>query len=164
MSSTQTPDEGGETAAPGALRRLGEWCARHFVIVIVAWLVAVVALQALNRSHGGTYSDDFSLPGVQSQQGLDVLQQHDPAAGGYSSQIVLHDKDKALTSLSSQMSTTVADLQKLPHVLAVQNPLSQSASKIGPLSTDGDTGYITIRFDVQPSTLGDDYLHLSLAN
>ncbi|KOG42559.1 MMPL family transporter [Streptomyces resistomycificus] len=159
MSSTQTPDEGGETAAPGALRRLGEWCARHFVIVIVAWLVAVVALQALNRSHGGTYSDDFSLPGVQSQQGLDVLQQHDPAAGGYSSQIVLHDKDKALTSLSSQMSTTVADLQKLPHVLAVQNPLSQSASKIGPLSTDGDTGYITIRFDVQPSTLGDDYLH-----
>ncbi len=157
-TAARTGDEGGETAAPGALRRLGEWCARHFVIVIVAWLVALAALQVLNRSHGGTYSDDFSLPGVQSQQGLDVLKQHDPAAGGYSSQIVLHDGQKALTSLSSQMSTTVGDLQKLPHVLAVQNPLSGQASKVGPITSDGKTAYITVRFDVQPSTLGDDYL------
>ncbi|MDH6485178.1 MMPL family transporter [Streptomyces sp. SAI-127] len=143
----------------GALRRLGEWCARHFVIVLVAWLVALVALQTLNRSFGGDYSDNFSLPGVQSQEGLDVLKQHDPAAGGYGSQIVLHDGDKALTSLDSQVSTTVTDLQKLPHVLSAQNPLSAPASKVGPLSSDAKTAYITVRFDVQPSTLGDGYLH-----
>ena len=146
-------------ASKGALRRLGEWCARHFVIVLIAWLVALVALQALNRSFGGDYSDNFSLPGVQSQEGLDVLKKHDPAAGGYSSQIVLHDSDKAISSLSSQMSTTVSDLQKLPHVLSAQNPLSVPASKVGPVSSDGKTGYITVRFDVQPSTLGDGYLH-----
>ncbi|MER6183835.1 MMPL family transporter [Streptomyces sp. NPDC001652] len=151
---------GDEGAAPvGALRRLGQWCARHFVIVIVAWLVALVALQVLNRSVGGEYEDNFSLPGVQSQQGLDVLKKHDPAAGGYSSQIVVHDGDKALTSLDSQMSTTVGDLQKLPHVLAVQNPLTATSSAVGPLSSDAKTAYITVRFDVQPSTLGDDYLH-----
>ncbi|MFG2468467.1 MMPL family transporter [Streptomyces canus] len=143
----------------GALRRLGEWCARHFVIVLVAWLVALVALQTLNRSFGGDYSDNFSLPGVQSQEGQDVLKKHDPAAGGYGSQIVLHDGDKALTSLDSQVSTTVTDLQKLPHVLSVQNPLSAPASKVGPLSSDAKTAYITVRFDVQPSTLGDGYLH-----
>ncbi|MDQ1050710.1 putative membrane protein YdfJ with MMPL/SSD domain [Streptomyces sp. V4I2] len=152
MSPPHTGEEGGETATPGVLRRLGEGCARHFVIVIVAWIVALVALQALNRSHGGTYSDDFSLPGVQSEQGLDVLKQHDPTTGGYGSQIVLHDGQKTLTSLSSQMSTTVGDLQKLPHVLAVQNPLSGSSSSVGPLSSDGKTAYITVRFDVQPST------------
>ncbi|MFF1298932.1 MULTISPECIES: MMPL family transporter [unclassified Streptomyces] len=151
---------GDEGAAPvGALRRLGQWCARHFVIVIVAWLVALVALQVLNRSVGGEYEDNFSLPDVQSQQGLDVLKKHDPAAGGYSSQIVVHDGDKALTSLDSQMSTTVGDLQKLPHVLAVQNPLTATSSAVGPLSSDAKTAYITVRFDVQPSTLGDDYLH-----
>ncbi|WP_406396388.1 MMPL family transporter [Streptomyces sp. NBC_00882] len=143
----------------GALRRLGEWCARHFVIVLVAWLVALVALQTLNRSFGGDYSDNFSLPGVQSQEGQDVLKKHDPAAGGYGSQIVLHDGEKALTSLGSQVSTTVTDLQKLPHVLSVQNPLSAPASKVGPLSSDAKTAYITVRFDVQPSTLGDGYLH-----
>lgn len=149
------------------LRRLGEWCARHFVIVIVLWLAALVALQMLNRSFGGEYEDNFSLSGVQSQQGLDVLKEHDPAAGGYSSQIVLQDKSKPLTDVDSQMSQTVGDLQKLPHVLAVQNPLqstsgqsSQSSSQqnIGPITSDAKTAYITVRFDVQPSTLGDDYL------
>lgn len=142
----------------GGLRRLGTWCAQHFLIVIFAWLVALVALQVVDRSVGGTYEDNFQLPGVQSEKGLDVLKEHDPQAGGYSSQIVLHDDKQALSALSSPMSTTVADLQKLPHVLSAQNPLSQSPTKVGPVSSDGKTGYITVRFDEQPSTLGDDYL------
>jgi len=146
-------------AAAGGLRGIGEWCAHHFVIVIVAWLVALVVVQALNRTYGGEYADNFSLSGVQSQEGLDVLKQHDPEAGGYSSQIVLHDSDRSLSALGSPMSTTVTGLEKLPHVLSAQNPLSTPASKVGPLSTDGQTAYITVRFDVQPSTLGDDYLH-----
>ncbi|MDW4904303.1 MMPL family transporter [Streptomyces sp. ADMS] len=163
-TATPVPASGGHKDTRGRLRRLGEWCARHFVIVIVAWLVALAALQVLNRSFGGDYSDNFSLSGVQSQQGLDVLKKHDPAAGGYGSQIVLRDSAKPLTSVSTQMSQTVADLQKLPHVLSVQNPLpppgSQPTGKetVGPLSTDAKTGYITVRFDVQPSTLDDDYL------
>lgn len=80
---------------------------------------------------------------------------------------MLEDKSKPLTDVDSQMSQTVGDLQKLPHVLAVQNPLqsssgqsSQSSSQqnVGPITSDAKTAYITVRFDVQPSTLGDDYL------
>ncbi|MCF1600308.1 MMPL family transporter [Streptomyces muensis] len=150
---------GGDAPEKGGLRRLGEWCAHHFVIVIVAWVVALGVLQTLNHLHGGEYSDNFALSDVQSEKGLDVLKEHDPAAGGYSSQIVLHDADKSLTSVGSQMSTAVADLQKLPHVLSVQNPLEATSSKVGPLSSDGRTGYITVRFDEQPSLLGDSYLN-----
>ncbi|MGV9455258.1 MMPL family transporter [Streptomyces sp. NPDC003635] len=165
MSPTRV-SEGEERGAPparGILRRLGETCARHFVIVIVAWLVALVALQTLNHLHGGEYSDNFSLSQSQSQKGQDVLKEHDPQAGGYSSQIVVHDAQKSLSSLDSQMSTTVGDLQKLSHVLSVQNPLTapppaSGQPNVGPLSTDGKTAYITVRFDVQPSTLGDSYL------
>ncbi|NUV58521.1 MMPL family transporter [Streptomyces sp. CAI-85] len=141
----------------GGLRRLGAWCARHFVVVIAAWLVALVAVQVLDRQFGGEYEDNFQLSDVQSTKGLDVLEKHDPQAGGYSSQIVLHDDD-AVSGLASPMSTTVASLQKLPHVLSAQNPLSQSSTKVGPVSGDGKTAYITVRFDVQPSTLGDAYL------
>ncbi|WP_406416482.1 MMPL family transporter [Streptomyces sp. NBC_01614] len=150
---------GRDKTGTGGLRRLGEWCAHHFVIVIVAWVVALGVLQALNHIHGGEYSDNFALSDVQSEEGLDVLKEHDPQAGGYSSQIVMHDADKSLSSVSSQMSTTVADLQKLPHVLSVQNPLDATSSKVGPLSSDGQTGYITVRFDEQPSLLGDSYLN-----
>ncbi|MET8905602.1 MMPL family transporter [Streptomyces sp. NPDC004538] len=163
MARRRTGAAGRGTGGGGGLRRWGEWCARHGVIVVVAWLAALVALTLTNRSFGGDYADDFNLPSSQSQQGLDVLERHDPAAGGYSSQIVVHD-DKGLTSLGSQMSTTVSDLGKLPHVLSAQNPLTatpqsgSSQQNVGPVSTDGRTGYITVRFDIQPAQLGDGYL------
>ncbi|MGR4854057.1 MMPL family transporter [Streptomyces sp. LARHCF252] len=166
MPHTRTGEGDSKPARAGLLRRLGEWCARHFGIVIGAWLVALVALQVVNHVSGGTYSDNFTLPQAQSQKGLDVLEQHDPQAGGYSSQIVLHDDQQPLTALSSQMSTTVGDLEKLPHVLSAQNPLSAQGSSsgqsqqqnVGPLSDDEKTAYITVRFDQQPSTLGAGYL------
>ncbi|MEU9574999.1 MMPL family transporter [Streptomyces massasporeus] len=164
MPHSRTGEGDQKAARGGVLRRLGEWCARHFVIVIIAWLVALVALQVVSREFGGQYSDNFSLPQAQAQKGLDVLKAHDPQAGGYSSQIVMHDDQQPLTALSSQMSTTVADLEKLPHVLSAQNPLSAPATpsgqqNVGPLSDDKKTAYITVRFNVQPSTLGDDYLN-----
>ncbi|MFR9797969.1 MMPL family transporter [Streptomyces sp. MS06] len=169
MTDTRSAGRRDRDGAPGLLHRLGQWCARHFVIVIVAWLVALGAVQALNHLYGGEYSDDFSLPGTQSQQGLEVIQQHDPAAAGYSSQIVMHDADTPLTGLSSQISAAVGDLGGLPHVTAVQNPLTAQNGQastaqngnqpnVGPLSSDGRTAYITVRFDIQPSRLGDGYL------
>ncbi|GGX85017.1 MMPL family transporter [Streptomyces fructofermentans] len=167
MSTTRSGTRSGQ-GAPGRLRRLGEWCARHFVVVIVAWLVVLAALQVLDRSFGGEYSDNFQLSDVQSEEGLDVLKEHDPAAGGYSAQIVMRDDKEPLSSVSSQMGQTITDIEKLPHVLSAQNPLTaptgqQSSGQsqqpnVGPLSNDGKTGYITVRWNVQPSTLGDSYL------
>ncbi|MGA5472252.1 MMPL family transporter [Streptomyces arboris] len=168
-SSPASQARTGREAAPhrrGALRRAGEWCARHFVTVLVLWVAALAGLQVLQHAYGGDYSDDFSLPGTQSQDGLDVLKAHAPQAGGYSTQVVLHDADKPLTSVSDQVATAVADLQKLPDVLSAQNPLPSSGStpppppdpNTGPLSTDQKTAYITVRFSVQPSTLGASYL------
>ncbi|MGW7395788.1 MMPL family transporter [Streptomyces cyaneofuscatus] len=168
-SSPASPVRAGREAAPhrrGALRRTGEWCARHFLTVLVLWVAALAGLQVLQHAYGGDYSDDFSLPGTQSQDGLDVLKAHAPQAGGYSAQVVLHDAGKPLTSVSDQVATAVADLEKLPDVLSAQNPLPSSGStpppppdpNTGPLSTDQKTAYITVRFSVQPSTLGASYL------
>ncbi|MFE2057392.1 MMPL family transporter [Streptomyces sp. NPDC059446] len=155
-------DPGTAVRRTGALHATGAWCARHFVIVFVLWLAALAVLQVLHHTYGGDYSDDFSISGTQSQEGLDVLEAHDPSAGGYSSQVVVHDADASLTSLGSQMSTVVGSLQKLPDVLSVQNPLTAQSSTsnpdVGPLSSDGRTAYLTIRFSEQPSTLGSGYL------
>ncbi|MFJ9687229.1 MMPL family transporter [Streptomyces bacillaris] len=165
-SQARTDREAAPRRDRGALRRTGEWCARHFVTVLVLWVAALAGLQVLQHTYGGDYSDDFSLPGTQSQEGLDVLKAHAPQAGGYSAQVVLHDADKPLTSVSDQVATAVADLGKLPDVLSAQNPLPSSGSTpppppdpdTGPLSTDQKTAYITVRFSVQPATLGPSYL------
>ncbi|MFE7534998.1 MMPL family transporter [Streptomyces rhizosphaericola] len=165
-SQARTDREAAPRRDRGALRRTGEWCARHFVTVLVLWVAALAGLQVLQHAYGGDYSDDFSLPGTQSQEGLDVLKAHAPQAGGYSAQVVLHDADKPLTSVSDQVATAVADLGKLPDVLSAQNPLPSSGSapppppdpNTGPLSTDQKTAYITVRFSVQPATLDPSYL------
>ncbi|MEU1486382.1 MMPL family transporter [Streptomyces sp. NPDC005752] len=155
-------DSGTDARRTGTLHATGAWCARHFVIVIVLWLAALAVLQGLQHAYGGDYSDNFAIPGTQSQDGLDVLEAHDPSAGGYGSQVVVHDADKQLGELSSQMSTVVGSLQKLPDVLSAQNPLTAPSSTggpdVGPLSADGKTAYITVRFSEQPSSLGSGYL------
>ncbi|MFJ3900303.1 MMPL family transporter [Streptomyces sp. NPDC090025] len=168
----------------GLLYRLGHWCARRFLVVIALWLAAVAGLQIADRAVGGQFSDDFALPGVQSADGLDVLKAHDPAAGGYGTQIVLNRPSGPLTQEATAVNSTVAALQKLPDVLSVQNPLPPPGTpppatppttpntttpntttpppttpNTGPLSTDGKTAYITVRFSVPPSTLGTDYLN-----
>jgi RND superfamily putative drug exporter len=164
MSVPQQPASAPPLTAPGRLGRIGEWCARHFVIVIVAWLVALGGLHALQSSIGGTYSDDFSVSGTQSQQGLDVLSAHSPGAGGVSGTVVMRDPKGPLSSVQSQVNQAVSNLQHLPHVLSVQNPLPPPSSSGAPatpstaLSKDGRTGYITVRFDANPNTFGSDYI------
>ncbi|MFD5082491.1 MMPL family transporter [Kitasatospora sp. NPDC058201] len=161
-----TPPSRAATPSPpsrsrrGLLRRTGEWCARHSVLVIVLWLAVLACVQIANRTVGGTYSDDFSLPGTQAAQGKNVLQAHEPAAAGTAAQIVLHDA-QPLAGFESPLSQSLTALQQLPHVLSVQSPLppaGQAAPPGGPLSTDGLTGYITVRFDANPTTLGESYL------
>ncbi|MBD0671811.1 MMPL family transporter [Streptomyces sp. CBMA156] len=159
-SARPAPSAPARPARRAALRRLGEWCARHWLVVVLLWIVALAGVQAANRAVGGSYSDDFSLPGTQAQQGRDVLQAHEPAAAGTSSQVVLHDAAQ-LTAFQPQIAQAVSSLQQLPHVLSVQSPLpppGQSPPPGGPLAPDGLTGYLTVRFDTSPALLGTGFL------
>ncbi|MEZ0092950.1 MMPL family transporter [Streptacidiphilus sp. EB129] len=161
---------------PGVLRALGEWCARHAVVVLVCWLVALGGVIAAQQQFGGQYSDDFALPSTQSGQGLTVLRAHQPSAAGVGGQVVLHDA-QPLTGFQSQIAQAVANLQQLPHVLSAQNPIPQQQaspqtgtpppagtqpqsgqSGSGPLSGDGRTAYISVQFDTNPTALGASYL------
>ncbi|MFI9721963.1 MMPL family transporter [Streptomyces sp. NPDC052396] len=154
----------------GALATLGEWCARHFLVVMAGWLLVLAGVEGLNRAYSGPFSDDFTLPGVQSVRAIDVLKAHDPAVGGYSAPVVLHDAKRPLTAVAAQVNGAAAALRRLPHVLAVQNPLPPPSAypaqppppgrrNVGPLSGDGRTAYLTVRFDTTPLLLGQDYLH-----
>ena len=60
-----------------------------------------------------------------------------------------------LASHSAQVDDSVAALGKLPHVTSVTNPLSQSSPAV---SANGQIGYSTIEFNVQPATLGTSYV------
>ncbi|MFD8963616.1 MMPL family transporter [Streptomyces sp. NPDC059568] len=145
----------------GGLQRLGEWCARRFIVVLLLWLVALGGLHALQGAFGGTYSDNFSLPGTQSDDGARVLARHAPGTGGIGAQIVLHDTRAPLTAVRSQIDRAVGSLRALPHVISVVSPLpaTPSGPPTGALTADGRIAYITVGFDAIPASFGAAYLH-----
>ncbi|WP_033221870.1 MMPL family transporter [Kitasatospora phosalacinea] len=160
MPSSDTASGSAPGRGRGLLWRLGTWCARRPVVVLVGWLLVLVGVQVADHAVGGAYSDDFSVPGSQAQDGADVLAAHEPAIGGTSAQVVLHD-GQPLTQFQAQVDQAVTSLQHLPHVLSAQDPLppqGQAPQPGGPLSADGLTAYVTVRFDGVLATFGDDYL------
>ncbi|GAA1983712.1 MMPL family transporter [Kitasatospora viridis] len=141
------------------LRGLGEWCARRFVVVILAWLAALGVLHGLQNTVGGTYSDDFELPGTQSKTGQDLLGVNAPALGGFAGQVVMSDPNGPLSAVQGQINQAVAALGKLDHVVSAQSPLPASAGQPAPaLSADGKIGYITVRFNQNPTSFDQSYI------
>ena len=58
------------------LQRLARSCYRRRWRVLGAWVVLVIGLVALNSTVGGKFLDDFDLPGSESQQAVDLLEEH----------------------------------------------------------------------------------------
>ncbi|MFE9428506.1 MMPL family transporter [Kitasatospora sp. NPDC006697] len=156
-------DEKRSTAPPAprarGLRGLGQWCARRSVVVVLAWLAALGVLHGLQSSVGGTYSDDFELPGTQSKTAQDLLTANAPAVSGFSAQVVLSDPNGPLTDAQAQVDQVVGTLGTLAHVTSAQSPLPAQPGQPAPaLSGNGRIGYITVRFDENPSSFEQSYI------
>jgi RND superfamily putative drug exporter len=58
------------------LQALARFCYRHRWRVLGAWVILLVGLFALNSSFGGKFLDEFDLPGSESQDAVDLLEEH----------------------------------------------------------------------------------------
>ena len=157
---TDTPTRPTRLPAPaGRLYRLGRWCARRAWWVLGTWLLVALAAVAADRAWGGTFDDDFALPGTAAQTGADLLDAHGSRSErGAASQIVLHTGTGSgtLTAHRDTVTEAVTGLRKLPDVLSVTDPLDTPGS--GAVSADGATGIVTIRFTENPGTFEKSYL------
>jgi putative drug exporter of the RND superfamily len=110
------------------LYRLGRTCVRRRRLVVLAWIGAAVAVFVVAGAAGGETADDFDIPGVESQQARDVLDERFPEEAGASAQLVfavgagtLSDPapaatiDDALDDVAAQPYVSdVGDLQRAP--------------------------------------------------
>ncbi len=140
-----------ERTREGRLYRLGRFCARHPLPVLLLWLLLLLGAVAGNRAAGGTYLDDFQLPDAPAQQGADVLAAHEPKGGAQAGQIVFHSasgtvNDQAATSV---INSSLSQVGALDHVLAVGAPV---------VSADHATSYATVNFDANPAGFGTGFI------
>ena len=57
------------------LYRLGRWCFRRRRWVAVLWLVALLGAGTAAGALKGTTSEEFTIPGTESQKAIDLLEQ-----------------------------------------------------------------------------------------
>src|SRR5689334_16121495 len=107
------------------LSRLGAGAYRRRWTVLVAWLIVLVAAGALAATAGGSYEDDFSIPGSRAQQTLRTVAKQFPAASGASAQVVFVAPDgRRLTDLRAVIEQTLAAAGRAPQVVAVADPFT----------------------------------------
>ena len=136
------------------LGSLGVWAARRRWLVLAGWVALLVAATLAHRAVNSTYSDTLTIPGSPAQSGLNILQAHDPRAGGQSGQVVFESGGTPLRRDSPAIEQSVKKLQGLAHVLAVGDPLSRAT-----LSANGTIAYATINFNQNPQKLGERYVN-----
>jgi RND superfamily putative drug exporter len=139
------------------LFRLGRGAARWHWVVIAGWLLVVAGLAAGNHLAGGGYSNSYSVPGSSSERGLAVLRADYPSRSGYSGQIVFAAASGSkVDAHTDAVNETVDNLGNLAHVHHVVGPFATDDSP--QVSSNGRIAYATMLFNVEPDTLGNDYL------
>jgi RND superfamily putative drug exporter len=103
--------------------------------VVAGWFLLVVGLVTLNGAAGGEFLDEFSLPGTESQQAVDILKAHGFAdRGGFGGQIVFQaeagvsdpDVQAAMTSLFDRFEAEIPDTQVVsPYAPGNERQVSQ---------------------------------------
>ncbi len=79
------------------LRALGTLSVRHRWAVIAMWLLLVGGVLVAGRSYGGSFSNDLSVSGTDSQAAYDALVTTFPEMSGDGMQFAIHD-DRGVAS------------------------------------------------------------------
>jgi RND superfamily putative drug exporter len=107
-------------------------------------LVAIVVL-SLASSIGGDYENDFTVPGVESQQATDVLEERFPAQAGETGRVVFHVEEGRIDDPSNQaaIGEVVTELADGTDVSGVSNPFDPRGPTV---SADGTTAFAVVQY------------------
>lgn len=119
------------------LYRLGRFSYRRRWLVISIWLAVLVAVGGSAAAFHGTMSNNFTIPGTETQRMADKLKEALPDASGGSASVAFEAGASGFDQAGKDaVADALAKLEELPDVQAVVNPfttqeqLDQAASKI----------------------------------
>ena len=128
------------------LERTARWSYRHRWAMLGMWLVALVAFAVLGSTFGGSYSNDFSLPGTDSQEAYDLLQERFGERAGWSADIAFKAENGVDDpEVEAAMTDLFEQYEQVDHVVAVESPYDPGfEANVAP---DGQIAFGTILFE-----------------
>ncbi|WP_120519772.1 MMPL family transporter [Arthrobacter celericrescens] len=110
------------------LYRLGKFSYRHRWLVISLWLAVLVAVGGSAVAFHGTMSNNFQIPGTETQRMLDKLKRDLPEASGGSAGIVFEAGSSGFDQAGKDAVAAALDkLGTLPTVQSTVNPFDTQA-------------------------------------
>jgi RND superfamily putative drug exporter len=130
--------------AEDALARWGRFAVRRRGRVLIAWLMLVVALGVVATTLGGDFVNSFTIPGAESQQAVDLLQERFPSQAGDSATLVIKTGASVDDpAVRQQLIDLMTRATKLPEVTGVTSPYDDPAA----ISADRKIAFATVTYD-----------------
>lgn len=123
------------------MARLSGWTQRRPLIALLLWALIFAAAIGASSAVGSAFEDDNAMPGTESQELSDLLDERAPDANETTVQIVFGADDVAAEQ--DRVADFLADLADEPGVTAVNDPFAE----YGAVSEDGTVGYATATWD-----------------
>ncbi|KIS28337.1 RND transporter [Arthrobacter sp. SPG23] len=110
------------------LYRLGKFSYRHRWLVISVWLAVMVAVGGAAAAFHGTLSNNFQIPGTETQRMADKLKSELPTSSGGSASVVFEANDAQFSQAGKDAVTAaLTKLKTLPDVQGTVDPFATQA-------------------------------------
>jgi RND superfamily putative drug exporter len=134
------------------LYRLGRFSFRRRRLILALWLAALALLGVGAATLSGPTSDEFSIPGTEAQEAMDLLGRRFPGAGAGGAQarvVFAAPSGEKLTDDANRaaIAQTVAELKTGAQVAAVTDPLR------GTVNQAGTVAYAQVTYKVAATAL-----------
>jgi putative drug exporter of the RND superfamily len=135
------------------LARMARTLASHWKRSLAA-SVGVLVLLALAAGASGGATDDFSLPGAESQRAIDLFQAHSPAFGGVDSTLVFTVDEGKVSDPGPKAAIegALSQVRKLDGVKLVASPFERG----GQVSENGRLAAVDVRYSTEPGDVDKD--------
>jgi RND superfamily putative drug exporter len=137
------------------LYRLGRLAFRRRRLVALLWIVVLVGVGIGSFSVSSQSNDQFTIPGTQSQQALDLLEKQFPqaSAGGATARFVFEapsGQNLTAGANKAEIQSLVAELKQAPQVATATDPYLNRA-----VSPGGTIAYTDVTFKVAEADVTD---------
>jgi uncharacterized membrane protein YdfJ with MMPL/SSD domain len=147
------------------LFRLGAFCARHRLAIIVIWVVLAVAFVGVTRVAGAETNNALNLPGTGSQAAYELLAERFPPQQNGTSPFLFHVDAGTLASPEHRraMTATFKAIKSEPAVFSVLDPVSKKGREAGIVNADHTTGFMPVLLRVDSGYITDKLANKVLA-
>ncbi|SOD64357.1 putative drug exporter of the RND superfamily [Streptomyces zhaozhouensis] len=123
------------------LYRLGRAAFRRRGRVVAVWLLLLGLLGGAAAAFSGTMTDDFTMPGTESQRAMDALERDFPQASGAAGTVVVAAPEGE-TLEPADLAPLVREAAAIPGVVTAMDPFATGA-----VSDDGRYALIQTQFE-----------------